>query len=188
MTVAAGVLVDQVLQRVRDEHATGTSRPLVRDLLTHCQRLINAKLGLVIESIEYETVAKQCVYPLASVVPRALRIVGVQQGNRDLVEVKWQEFWYLHRAWLRDTGQRLENFALVGRDMLILYPAQPEPRTVTLRCAVTTAPLTSDDTPVEAPIEFHPLLVDLATVVGLVRQRTYLTLPELTESIKSRLA
>lgn len=187
MPTQAGELVDRVLQRVRDEHATGNSREFVRRVLTHCQRLLNAKLGLVIASVEFPTVAYQQVYPIASLAASALRVVGVQQANRDLVEVKWQEFGYVRRQWPRDVGSRLENFALIGRDLLVLYPSQTANASVTLRCAALTADLAADLTDVQVPDEFHPLLTDLASAVVLTKMRTYLTLDELSKSIEGRL-
>lgn len=188
MPIQAGELVDRVLQRIRDEHAAGTSRDLVRLVLTHAQRLLNAKLGLVMSSLPLATIAYQCVYPIASVAPDALRVIGVRSGARDLTEVKWQEFWYLKRNWLRVARLQHESFALLGRNMLIIYPARPEPGIVTLQVARLTNALTSDLTDVELPEEFLPLLTDVVGAVALVRQRSFLTLDDVAQSIKSRLA
>lgn len=187
MATQAGELVDRVLQRVRDTHAAGTPRDMVRRFLTHVQWLVNAKLGLVIADAPFPTVARQGIYPLHELAPTCLRVVGVQEDGRDLTEVKWQEFAYLHRGWLRDQSWRYESFALIGRDLLVLYPARREDSEVVLRVAKRTASLTSDLTDIEVPGKYDPLLVDLATAVVLVRMRTFLSLEELGAAIKERL-
>lgn len=186
--MTTGPLVDLVLQRIRDEHGVGTPRPLVREFMTHAQRCINAKLGLVIRDVAFATSAYQGVYPIAELAPQALRIVGVQQGPRDLTEVQWQEFAYEKRSWLRTVSSRYESFALIGRNMLVLYPVLAEASTVSLRVAVLTAALESDATPIEVPDEFHPMLVDLTAAVALVRARTFLTIKPLADSIGKRSA
>ncbi len=187
MPTQAGELVDRVLNRVRDASATGPKRDAIRGLLTHGQRLVNAKYGLVIEDVAIATPPRQVAFPIAGLTPSALRIVGVQYEGRDLTEVEWRSFWYLHRTWLRDVSMRPESFALCGRDLLFVYPGAPEPRTLTLRTALRTATLDSDLTDVEIPKEFHALLVDIVCAVVLVRGRTYGTLKDLQESIATRL-
>lgn len=187
MPVPCGVLVDRVLQRVRDEHAAGNPRPFVREVLTGTQRLLNAKMGLVIGDIAFPTVAYQQVYPIVRIAEAAMRIVGVLQDGRDLSEVQWREFWWRRGPWLRDVGERLESFALIGRDMLVLYPAQRLNGEVTLRAAVRTTTLESDQTLIQIPEDFHPLLVDLTSAVLLLKMRTYATLDDLNKSIQARL-
>jgi hypothetical protein len=188
MAVEAGTLVDRVLQRIRDERATGTARTLVRAVMTHAQRLVNGKLGLVIRDLAFPTVAYQGVYPLATLAPTALRVLGVQQGPRDLTEVPWQEFAYERRTWLRDARSRYESYALIGRNMLVLYPTLAEPGSVSLRVAVLTIDLASDASEIELPDEYHPLLVDLTSAVLLVRQRTFLSVGTLADAIAKRTA
>ena len=188
MATQAGELVDRVLQLVRDEHGAGTPRAMVRRFMTHAQWLANAKLGLVIADAPFPTVARQSIYPLHELAPSCLRVVGVQEDGRDLTEVKWQEFAYLHRGWLRDQSWRYESFALVGRDLLVLYPARREDSLVTLRVAKRCAPLTSDQTDIELPEKYNPLLIDLTTALVLVRMRTFLPLQELGSAIKERLS
>ena len=188
MATQAGELVDLVLQRIRDEHGVGTPRSLVRLFMTHCQRMINAKLGLVIRDVAFATNAYQGVYPIAEIAPSALRIVGVQQGPRDLTEVQWQEFAYEKRDWLRTVAMRYESFALLGRNMLVLYPALPEAAEVTLRVAVLTATLESDLEEIQLPDEFHALLVDLTSAIAMVRSRTFLSVKPLADAIAKRLA
>lgn len=183
----AGELVDRVLNRVRDPHAAANSRVFVREVLAHCQRLLNAKLGLVVSEITFDTVAAQVVYPIASLAETALRIVGVREDGRDLVEVKWREFWFLQRNWLRRVGTSFQSYSLVGRDLLVLYPAQAEAAQVTLVAAVLTDPLLSDDVAIQLPDDYHPLLLDLATVVVSLKGRAYQPLKALAASVQERL-
>ena len=64
MAVVTGQLVDTVLQRVRDPGGLAHSRVLVRLILTHLQRILNAKFGVVLESRTLATVPRQQVYPI----------------------------------------------------------------------------------------------------------------------------
>ena len=187
MPTQAGELVDRVLNRVRDPHAAANSRAFVRTVLTHVQRLVNAKLGLEVVEIAFATVAYQQVYPIVTVADEALRIVGVREEGRDLVEVKWREFWFLQRNWLRHTAAAFQNYSLVGRDLLVIYPAKPEASEVTLVAAALTTDFQSDDAAIQLPDDYIPLLIDLATVVVSLKGRAYQPLKALAASISERI-
>jgi len=141
MPYVAGQLVDQLLARVRDTHALGTSRVTCRLLLTHLQRIVNARDGYVVDTLSFPTVPYQQIYKVSdpAQAPAALRMLGVQEGARDLKKVLWKEFWYFDRAWGRAIGPQFELWSMIGRDLLVLWPSKPAADTVTLVYAKLTA-------------------------------------------------
>lgn len=186
MTVA-GTVVDHVLMRARDAHATAQTRAEVLAVLTACQRLLNAKYGLVVVSIPFATTPYRCVYPIADLLaPGALRVVGVWDGVRDLDESDRSQLWWLGGSWLRRIGPAPVLYAMLGRDMLVLWPAQTEAREVTVRAAVRTATL-FEDTALEIPDDYVPLLTDLTLAVTIAQMRMFSAATPLMESIKARM-
>lgn len=186
--MVAGNLVDLVLVRARDSGATVTSRAEVRTVGTAVQRLLNAKFGLVISDVSFPTLAYQCVYPIAALAATALRVVEVADGNRNLQEVEWKSFWWVSRGWPRKTAAAHSCYALVGRDMIVIWPAKVIPASVTLRTAVVTSDLVTDDVAIQLPTDYEPLLTDLTLAVVLTKMRMYAPMESLTESIKARMA
>ncbi len=188
MATVAGQLVDTALQRVRDPGGLAHSRALVRLVLTHLQRILNAKFGVVVESRTLTTVPRQQVYPIAALTAETLRVISVREGVRDLIRVAWPELWYQDRNWPFRVEDRHESFSVIGRDLLVIYPAKPAASTVTLICATLTATLTDDTVVIELQEELHPLLLSLAEAILLTRQRVYGPLKALTEVISSQVA
>ena len=188
MAVVTGQLVDTVLQRVRDPGGLAHPRTLVRLVLTHLQRALNTKFGVVLESRSLATVPRQQVYPIAALTAETLRIVAVREGTRDLIQVAWPELWYQDRNWPFRLADHHESFSVIGRDLLVIYPAKPAASTVTLICATLTATLTDDTVVIELQEELHPLLLSLTEAVLLTRQRVYGPLKALTEVITAQVA
>jgi len=189
MPYVAGQLVDQLLARVRDTHALGTSRVTCRLLLTHLQRIVNARDGYVVDTLSFPTVPYQQIYKVSdpAQAPAALRMLGVQEGARDLKKVLWKEFWYFDRAWGRAIGPQFELWSMIGRDLLVLWPSKPAADTVTLVYAKLTADLSDDTVAIELPDDTVPLLVDLAEALICLKQRVYSPLTALAASLQGRL-
>lgn len=186
--VLTGSLVDGILLRMRDPGGDAHPRSLVRSLLTAWQRLLNGKFAWSLETLTLSTEAWRQVYPIAALLENAVRVVAVREGTRDLIPVTWTEFWYVRRTWLRDVGPRYDEFALVGRDVLVLYPAQREATSVSVVVARLTADLTDDTVAVEIPDDYVPLLMNLVELTLLLRTRIYDPMKVLTEAIKMQMA
>jgi len=189
MPYVTGQLVDQLLHRVRDPDALGTSRDFCRLILTHVQRILNCKLGYVVETVALATVPNQQIYKVSdpAQATRAMRLVGVQEGTRDLKKVKWEEFFYLERKWSRAIGNRFDLWSMIGRDLLVIWPAKTTADSVNLVYARLTDVLTDDTVAIELPDDAVPLLLDVSEAMVCLKKRTYQPLTKLVETIQKRL-
>jgi uncharacterized protein YcfL len=188
MPFTAGDLVDDILNRVRDPSAGANTRAFVRLILTNVQRLLNAKFGIVLAQTALTTNPSQQVYAITASVATAMRIVGVREDTRDLVEVAWHTLWYIKRGWIRRIGTAFEVFSLVGRDLLIIYPAKSTAGTVTLVYATLTDDLATDATAIQITDDYVPLLLDWTEVILLLKSRLYAPIGRVTDAIKNRMA
>ena len=189
MPTVTGQLVDQLLARARDPQALGTSRATCRLLLTHTQRIVNCRMGYVVDTATFPTVPYQQLYTISnpSQVPAAMRMLGVQEGARNLKKIPWKEFFYFDRAWGRAVGPTFELWSMIGRDLLVLWPSKPAADMVTLVYAKLTNELTDDSIAIELPDDTTPLLLDLTEALILYKQRVYGPMTALADSIQKRL-
>ena len=189
MPYVTGELVDQVLHRVRDPQALGTSRATVRLLLTHIQRIVNCHTAYVQEELGFATSPYQQIYRVSdpALAPNALRMVGVQSGVRNLVKVKWPEFWYMDRNWSRAIGSEFQLWSMIGRDLLVIWPAKTTASLVTLVYARLTDDLVDDTVAIEMADDTVPLMIDLVEALICYKQRVYGPIQKLAESIGARL-
>lgn len=190
MPYVTGQLVDQLLHRVRDPDALGTSRATCRLLLTHLQRILNCKLGFVLDTVTLATVPYQQIYKVSdpAQASAAMRLIGVREGTRDLKRVKWEEFFYFQRKWSRAIGNRFDLWSMIGRDLLVVWPAKEAADSVTLVYAKLTNTLTDDSVAIELPDDTVPLLLDMGEALLCLKKRTYEPLTKLSESLKKRLS
>src|SRR5262245_52652867 len=106
MSTATHVLVDQVLQRVRDPEGVVASRDFVRLMLGYSQQIINAKTATVVDETTLTTEPRRCFYPLVSLVPHSQLVTFVRDSyGKDLVPVSWASFWYMKRGWPRTIAE-----------------------------------------------------------------------------------
>lgn len=189
MPYVTGELVDQVLNRVRDPNAMGTSREFVRLILTHLQRLLNCRFASVVGTETLTTNASQNFYQVPqTVLSNGMRLIGIREGSRDLGKVPWQQFFYLNTSWHQQIGTSFYQWSMIGRDFLIIYPAKNAASSVTLVYAKLTALLTDDGVVIELPDDEIPLLIDLCEAVVYLKQRTYKPLEQLMEQVTMRIA
>src|SRR5262245_64364073 len=124
--------MDFVLQRLRDPQSGTHSRTFVRPLLSRLQAMTNLALQSVVETATLATEPHRQVYPVAPLLPRAGRIVGVQEAGRDLDAVPWATLRYVDGAWFRATADRFEVWSRVGPDFLVVHPAKRVASSVTV--------------------------------------------------------
>lgn len=173
MPDTAGTLVDTVLQRVRDPQGSAHTRAFVRDVLTKTQQLVNVATKSVTTSVTLTTDPWLGWYPVFASFPTAGRIIAVRDAGRDLVEVPWRSLAQTSHTWLRDVGPRHEAFAVIGRDLLVVYPTVDRAVTLTLVAASAPAALDSDDDVPALPPDVIPLWLDVAVAVLLARSRQF---------------
>lgn len=182
----AGPLVDQILGRVRDPQARITSRNFVRDRLADAQRLINTRFGFILDSATLTTEPLRIFYPVTALLAGAAWPQYVQQGERDLVKTAWKALWFMRRGWPRVVGPQYELWSLIGRDTIVVWPASTVSVALTVLSAKLTAGLANDDAELELPDDTLPMVVDLATVLVLLKARDYAPMAEAVASWKAR--
>ena len=68
MAKTLGPLVDELLRRVRDEHAIANPRDLVRRFLRHAEGLVGVGLRINQETITFTTERRRLIYVLPCLV------------------------------------------------------------------------------------------------------------------------
>ena len=128
---AVGPLLDQVLQRVRDPHGTGINRDLLRLLVSHSQRVLNVKMNLVVTTETLSTEAARLIYPIHAMLPHSAHVLCVQDSGNDLDYVRdWRTLANFKTGWFREVAPQHRVWSIIGRDLLVVYPAKDYPSTV----------------------------------------------------------
>lgn len=172
MAKVAHLLIDTVLQRVRDPQGLAHTRAQVLDLLSQCQRFINGALGLVLTTTTLTTLPRKLLYTLSGDLTTTLRVVAVRDGARDLAKMPTlASLNHVDLHWMRLEGARFEAWVPIGRDLLVIYPAKEVGSTVTVVHASLTSALTGEDDVTEIPDEYLDMVVTLCEAIVLLIQR-----------------
>lgn len=166
-----GPIVDQILQRVRDPEGVIASRDFVRSRISDAQRLLNARFGWVLDINPLVTEPLRLFYPVALLLPEALRVWYVRQGGRNLAYVPWSTLTHMEQGWPRALGSRYEIWSRIGFDTIVVWPAMSRAETLTVESSRITALLDSDDDDFEIHDDVVPMVVDLATSLVTLKMR-----------------
>lgn len=199
MPQPAGQLVDQLLRRVRDPGAIGTSREYVRSFLTHAQRIVNLASPGAMQVAEMPTHKGRVIYdwpalPLTRNENRVeswevARIDAIRDAQGvDLVRVDWRSYARVDRHWIKKVRDRPRFWSRLGRDLLVIWPAPAIDDHVTLVYVQQTADLTSDDMPTEVRDDRIPAILALGEVFILTHRRLYAAAQTATRRLDRELA
>ncbi len=172
----AGPAAEIVLRRVREYGGTATSLDFAVQVLSMCQRIVNAGIARVIGSGTLTTKKSQHLYNYRIDLPDAVDIIAVKSGTRQLFKcTTLAELYALSTTWFRATGSRFEYFMQLGRDLLFLTPAMTADSSVTVIYSKLTTVFTSGignyNTAFELPDEDVDIALLLAEVILLLRSR-----------------
>lgn len=173
MSEAAGTLIDAVLQRVRDPQGSAHSRVLVRSLISQAQRFVNARIRSVLETATLTTDPRRLFYPIAVSFPGAIRIETVRSEGRDLTKCDWQTLQWVDPGWFRSIGNRFETWSVIGRDLLVVYPAKATTSSVDVVYTKLTTELSTESTATEISDDDLPGVLDLVEAILSLKQRTF---------------
>lgn len=133
MARSAGSITDTLLARVRQTGAPGTTNDFAMQILSKCQRIVNAGLKRVTASTSYTTAANTLVYLYRNTLTSAVDILTVKEGTRELQRCdSLLDLEAYDADWPTTTGTRFEFWLQLGRDLLILYPAKIGASSVTV--------------------------------------------------------
>jgi len=169
----AGVLIDDILRRVRDPQGAATSRAQVLDLLDRCQIVVVRQTGTLIRD-------RTVTFPSAKLIHKidtaaVLRIVDIYNASTDkrLSRMRWSALVQVNTRWWRETNTAgPTSWAPLGSNYFLIYPGLGLVSfQYTLREQLRPAELTAEEVELELPTEHHHILVDLVEALVLLRSR-----------------
>ncbi|MCH7761303.1 hypothetical protein IIA15_07910 [candidate division TA06 bacterium] len=187
--------VDRVLELVRDPNAALNSRAFVRSILTHAQWAINTRRGASENVTVLTTIPSIQIYPVMDEIPLGIKIkaVRVRDGGssvsdeRDLERVTLKSLTHVDLNWFGKIGPRIEVFATVGRDLLILHPGLSVASTVQVISSNKTPEFLTDSTEITLSDEDALPMIDLTQIILLARARMTGTLKNKIEELSKRM-
>ena len=184
MTRLAGPTTEELLRRVRQEGDFAIPFDTAIDLLSKCQRIVNAGRRKVVALGGISIAKSKLVYNLRDELPEAIDVLSVDAFvfvpplvTRKLFKVaNIHELTALDPTWFRNiTGTRLEAWAQIGRDILIIYPGLTSVTSVVVKYTKLTTVFVNRaqdyNTAFELPDEDVDLALGLAEVILLTRFR-----------------
>lgn len=170
----AGVLVDELLRRVRDPQATGLSREQALFVLSHAQRVTNAALAQVLSKETITLEPRRLIYQVSELPfgEHCVRPVAVKAGSTTIPPCPWRSLGQTNRRWFRAVGMpRL--WSMIGRDLLVIYPAHGRRLDVEITFVKLTDMLINEDQTPELPDETYTVILDLAEGWVQIRNRLF---------------
>lgn len=163
--------IDRVLARVNDRGGSIHERDLVRRLLSQAQQALNGATRDVRGSASFSTVPTQPFYRISEVLPACLTIETIEAGGQEIDPIPFDTLSMLDGNWMRGRADRPEYWAIVGKDLLVLWPAAASSVAVTVRYVSLAPSLESEDDSLVLPDERIDQLLDLVDSVLLLRER-----------------
>lgn len=173
MSKNAGPAVEELLRRIRMEGGTAMSSDFAMQLLSRCQRVVNAGMQCTITSTSFTTYKEQLLYNFRDVITDAIDITGIKVSNRTILKASSvNDLSAYSHTWFRDTGSRFEFWLQIGRELLVLYPALSSNSSVTVYYTKYAAEMDSfaayQNTALELPDVYVDFAIGLGEVVGLL--------------------
>lgn len=182
----AGNLTNNLLRRLRDPSAVGLTREFVRRMLSDSQRLVNAETRRTKETATLTTYPFQQFYKIQQNLPAAIRIENVREVGRDLKEITLRGLGQISTKWHRQQGDSFKHFALIGRDLLVVYPSKAIESSVEVVYTKLTTALDSDVVEIEMTDDDMVQASDLAQLIILTKMREYTMLEPLLAQFTNR--
>ena len=145
MTTTAATAVTNLLDRIRDPGGLGTSvvqppslaggQAFALTLLSAAQRYVNTLERNVLVDVPYAATAYKTCYHIDSDpvlgtggTNPIIKVIGVQDGELDLVQCPFEQLWQSDLGWFRaTTGGISHTWTTFGHDVLVIYPAMVRP-------------------------------------------------------------
>jgi len=182
MAELISTLITATLRRIRDTGALASARNTVRDVLSGAQKSVNVGTFAQVESAGLTINAQQLVYQIATVLPRAGRILGITHESREIGFTSWSQLKNIDPEWFRRIGPRILTWSLIGRDILVIYPALNTADGVGVSYVITPTTIADETESNQIPDDETPLMVSVAEVILRIRARQ---LGGLAQEIKS---
>jgi len=191
MAENVGEKVSEVLDRVRDPQGShqGRSRASVVDLLSQCQRLINAKTGIVVGSASLGLNGQQLFYsPISALLSSAAAVIGVRYNGSNLERTTVEELRAIDSSWFRRVDSEPSAFTVIGREILVIYPAVEFNDIATVDYVSITTDFVGEESSFTMADQDVPDVLDLTEIILLAQQRDHAMISGLLQLLVSKLA
>jgi hypothetical protein len=142
-------------------------------MISYAQWYINAGTRDTLVTTPLVTSPRQMFYTITPLLTQCLRIEAVRQGGRDLKETTIRELCHVSTHWFRDTGPQFEMYALVGRDLLVVYPGVSIGVSLDVVQTKLTTVMSNDSVAYELRDDSALATLDLAEAFMSVKRRDY---------------
>lgn len=170
---------DAILRRVRDVGGVAHNDVLL-DVLSDCQRVVNACYGNVLTDTTFTTTANKSIYYWTDIASDIVRIVQVSIDGRILHKTEWRQLSQNDPFWMQSSGVP-RVWDTIGHNLFVLSKPPNSAITVSVRYVSECIDLVAggsfavDETCV-------PLIMDLTCEVLLLRQRLFPSIEEAAQS------
>lgn len=176
MARSAGSVTDILLARVRQTGAPGTTNDFAMQILSKCQRVVNAGLKRVASSGSLTTAANTLVYSYRETFTSAVDILSIKEGYREIQRCdSLLDLEAYDVDWPTAVGTRFEFWLQLGRDVLILYPSKEGASSATVIYTTLTSEYDSyaedSGTDMDLSDEDVDMALGIAEVVLLLRNK-----------------
>lgn len=171
MAETAGQLTASLLRRIRNPSGLAGEHAFARSMISYAQWYVNASVRDTLTTASFTTTPQQMLYTITPFLTQAIRIEAVKQGGRNLKSTTIRELGHVSTKWFRDTGPQFEQYALVGRDLLVLYPAVKEAVTLEIVQTSMTTVMSSDAIEFELRDDTALPVLDMAEVLMSLKRR-----------------
>lgn len=177
MAETAGSLATALSRRIRDPNNTAHSLTVVYDILSHCQRLVNAATDAKRSQV---TFVHNGQTPTAAIFSNGLFRVSEIRIGKDaanapygtpLPQMNWKKLAAKDPYWYERRDHHPRFWDVVGQNPLLLWPQWAGQLYVAARTLANTATLTGASDITELPDQHMPQILNLAETVLLLRQR-----------------
>lgn len=171
MAKTVGPLVDEVLLRLRDTSAVGTSRAIARRALAYAVGYTALAYNDTLVTFTLTTERERLLYDLSETSDRIVRVVRVTDTNGHEVPLSQTVVidGLFDPHWFRAQGDQFTHFAQLGKRLLVLWPAVDRAESVTLHCKAFPTIFTADTETVGIEDDLVPQALALAETLLLVR-------------------
>lgn len=188
MAETAGSLATALSLRIRDPNNTAHNLAVVYEVLSHCQRLVNAA-GDVRRETSTSAVSPGTNPFTTLFINNRMRVTEIRVGANNtaaskstpLPRVNWRQLAVRDPHWVRATAPRPRYWDMIGQNILLLWPNWTQPFNIQRRILTNPATLTGSSSVTELPDQHMPMILALAESVLLLRHRLLASVPQAAE-------
>jgi len=174
-----------ILERIRDPYGDSITDAVLYSILSHTQRVLNAKVEAVMASLSYAVTAPVTTLGAAGGAG-FIRIKGVSTSDRTLMRMDWRALAREDPFWLTRIGTPY-IWDLVGHRLLVIYPTPLASTSVTVEAVRDLDAVTAGTDTIALPSAHVAALLDLTEQVLLLRQRVLAPIKGAAEALNRNL-